>query len=92
MLAVPAILVLLRFGAFNLLSTDGSPRMNEISRSNVFSLLSASQRLLERLEAENSLLRGSVVDLMLKIQALRDAFGHPQSEIQPTKQTPPISG
>ena len=72
MLAVPTILVLLRFSAFNLLSTDGSPGMNEISRSNVFSLLSANQRLLERLEAQNALLRGSVVDLMLQIQALRD--------------------
>ena len=34
--------------------------------------LSANQRLLERLEAENAQLRGSVVDLMLQIQALRD--------------------
>jgi hypothetical protein len=33
--------------------------------------------LLERLEAENAQLRGSVVDLVLQIQALRDAFGHP---------------
>jgi len=40
--------------------------------------LSASdQRLLERLEAENAQLRGSVVDLMLQTQALRDA-GHPR--------------
>ena len=45
--------------------------MNEISRSNVFSLLSANQRLLERLEAENAQLRGSLVDLMLQLQALR---------------------
>ncbi len=34
--------------------------------------LSANQRLLERLEAENAQLRGSVVDLMLQLQALRD--------------------
>jgi hypothetical protein len=34
--------------------------------------LSVSQRLLERLEAENARLRGSVVDLVLQIQALRD--------------------
>jgi hypothetical protein len=33
--------------------------------------------LLERLEAENAQLRGSVVDLVLQIQALRDALGHP---------------
>ena len=39
--------------------------------------------LLERLEAENAQLRGSVVELALQIQALRDARGHPQSETQP---------
>ena len=33
----------------------------------------SNQRLVERLEAENARLRGSVVDLMLQIQALRDA-------------------
>jgi len=32
----------------------------------------SNQRLLERLEAENAQLRGSVVDLMLQLQALRD--------------------
>src|SRR6516225_1263843 len=32
----------------------------------------SNQRLLERLEAENAQLRGSVVDLMLQFQALRD--------------------
>ena len=32
----------------------------------------STQRSLERLEAENAQLRGSVVDLMLQIQALRD--------------------
>ena len=31
--------------------------------------------LLERLEAENAQLRGSVVELALQIQALRDAIG-----------------
>src|SRR5215813_9645711 len=74
----------------NLLSIDGEryPRrwfMNEISRSNVFSLLSAHQRLLERLEAENAQLRGRVAELMLEIQALRDALGHPQSDTQPNR-------
>ena len=74
----------------NLLSIDGEryPRrwfMNEISRSNVFSLLSANQRLLERLEAENAQLRGRVAELMLEIQALRDALGHPQSDTQPNR-------
>jgi hypothetical protein len=34
---------------------------------------STNERSLERLEAENVLLRGSVVDLMLQLQALRDA-------------------
>jgi hypothetical protein len=32
----------------------------------------SNQRLLERLEAENVQLRGSVVELVLQIQALRD--------------------
>src|SRR5215510_13958165 len=32
----------------------------------------SNQRVLERLEAENAQLRGSVVDLMLQLQALRD--------------------
>jgi hypothetical protein len=62
--------------------------MNEISLSNVFSLLSANQRLLERLEAENAQLRGRVAELMLEIQALRDALGYPQypqSETQPNR-------
>jgi hypothetical protein len=58
-------------------------QMNETSRSNVFSLLSANRRLLERLEAENARLRHSVAELMLEIQALREALGHPQSEIRP---------
>jgi hypothetical protein len=57
--------------------------MKKISRSNVFSLLSANRRLLERLEAENAQLRASVADLSLQIQALREALGHPQSEIRP---------
>ena len=38
--------------------------------------------LLERLEAENAQLRGSVVELVLQIHALRDALGRPQSETQ----------
>ena len=71
----------------NLLLTEGGDTgggwfMNEISRSNVFSLLSANQRLLERLEAENAQLRGMAAALMLEIQALRDALGLPQSETQ----------
>jgi hypothetical protein len=41
----------------------------------------SNQRLLERLEAENALLRCRVAELMLEIQALREALGHPQSEI-----------
>jgi hypothetical protein len=57
--------------------------MNETCRSNVFSLLSANQRLLERLEAENARLRCSVAELMLEIQALREVLSHPQSEILP---------
>jgi hypothetical protein len=38
--------------------------------------------LLERLEAENTQLRGSVVELVLQIHALRDALGRPESETQ----------
>jgi len=34
----------------------------------------SNQRLLERLEAENAQLRGSVVELALQIQALRDVI------------------
>ena len=49
---------------------------------NVHTLLPMNQRLLERVEAENAQLRGSVVDLKLEIQALRDVLGHTQSEIQ----------
>jgi hypothetical protein len=49
------------------------------------SVLSVNQRLLERLEAENAVLRGSVVELVLQIQALRNALGHPQSGIQPNR-------
>ena len=47
--------------------------------------LSVNQRLLERLEAENAQLRGIVVALLLEIQALREALGHPQSEIRPNR-------
>ena len=35
----------------------------------------SNQRLLERLEAENTLLRDSAVELLLQIQALRDDAG-----------------
>jgi len=35
----------------------------------------STQRALERLEAENARLRGSVVELALQIQALRDRAG-----------------
>ena len=38
--------------------------------------------LLERLEAENAQLRDSVAELVLQIQALRDALGRPRSETQ----------
>jgi hypothetical protein len=57
--------------------------MNEISRSDVFRLLSANQRLLERLEAENARLRRNVAELMLEIQALREALGHPNPKSDP---------
>src|SRR5262249_27693817 len=43
----------------------------------------SNQRLLAQLEVENVQLRGSLVDLMLEIQALHDELGHPQSETRP---------
>jgi predicted RNase H-like nuclease (RuvC/YqgF family) len=49
----------------------------------VLDLLSANQRLLERLEAKNARLRDSVAELMLEIQALREALGHARSETDP---------
>jgi hypothetical protein len=69
--------------ALNLLSIDGSSRMNETSQLDVLDLLSANQRLLERLEAKNARLRDSVAELMLQIQALREALGHTRSETDP---------
>jgi hypothetical protein len=53
------------------------------------SVLSVNQRLLERLEAENAVLRGSVVELLLQIRALRDALDHPKSGIQPNRRHRP---
>ena len=47
----------------------------------------SNQRLLERLEAENAQLRGSLVNLILQIQALRDALGH-QQVLNLAKQVP----
>jgi hypothetical protein len=41
----------------------------------------SDQRPLERLEAENAQLRECVAELMLEIQALREAFRHPQSKM-----------
>jgi hypothetical protein len=50
---------------------------------------SSNERSLERLEAENALLRRSVVDLMLQLQASRDALGHTPSEIRPNRRNRP---
>ena len=44
---------------------------------------SAVSESLERLEAENAQLRDTVAELMLEIQALREALGYPQSETRP---------
>jgi hypothetical protein len=60
--------------------------MNEISQLDMLDLLdllSANQTLLERLEAKNARLRDSVAELMLEIQALREALGYERSEIDP---------
>ena len=45
--------------------------------SNVYTFIPV---LLERLEAENAQLRGSVAKLMLEIQALREELSHPPSK------------
>ena len=59
--------------------TRGGLNENALKR---LGLQSANKRrLLERLESENAQLRGSLVNLMLQIQELREAPGHPQSEI-----------
>ena len=51
---------------------SGPPR----GSSNVYTFrprgLPVSQRLLERLETENAQLRGTVLELLLQVQALRD--------------------
>jgi hypothetical protein len=59
------------------------PRMNETSQFDVLDLVLANQRLLERLEAKNARLRDSVAELMLEIQALREALVHARSETKP---------
>jgi hypothetical protein len=56
--------------------------MNQNAQSNVVSLLSANHRLLEQLKAENERLGRHVAELMLEIQALREALGRPPSEIR----------
>ena len=42
-----------------------------------------NHRLLARLEAENAQLRGRVAELMLEIQALREALRHPHLKSDP---------
>jgi hypothetical protein len=46
-----------------------------LSMSNSETIEFGHQRLLGELEAENAQLRGQVVDLLLKLQALRDDAG-----------------
>jgi hypothetical protein len=54
--------------------TRGGLNENALKR---LGLQSANKRrLLERLESENAQLRGSLVNLMLQIQELREAPGH----------------
>ena len=45
----------------------------------------SNQRLLERLEAENAQLRDLVAELMLEIQTLREALGHPHPKSDPNR-------
>ncbi len=49
----------------------GLPRWNS-ETTGLDARSTSNQRFLDRLEAENAQLRGSVVELMLQIQALRD--------------------
>jgi len=49
----------------------GLPRWNS-ETTGLDARSTSDQTLLERLEAENAQLRGSVVELVLQIQALRD--------------------
>jgi hypothetical protein len=77
-----SILVFFASGRSTHLSTDGIPRMSQNAQSNVVSLLSANQRLLEQLKAENERLGRHVAELMLEIEALREALGRPPSEIR----------
>jgi hypothetical protein len=54
-------------------------------------VLSVNQRLLERLKTENAVLRSSVVELVLQIQALRDAT-RPSGVRNSTQQVPSAFG
>jgi hypothetical protein len=56
-------------------SRGGSNGHVSLSVSNSEATEFGNQRLLERLEAENAQLRGSVVDLLLQLQALRHDAG-----------------
>ena len=56
----------------NVLSFEPDYARQPRAGSSVHTRPSVNQRLLERVEAENAQLRGSVVELMLQIQALRD--------------------
>ena len=56
----------------------GLPRWNS-ETTGLDARSTSDQTLLERLEAENAQLRGSVVELVLQIQALRNALGRPQT-------------
>jgi hypothetical protein len=65
-------------GREDVLSFAGEHAWQPRGGSNVHTFIPA---LLERLEAENAQLRDSVMELVLQIQALRNALGRPQSEI-----------
>jgi hypothetical protein len=67
----------MRVGAacYNVLSLElaREPAWQQRGDSNAPVGPSTNERSLERLEAENALLRRSVVDLLLQVQAFRDA-------------------
>jgi hypothetical protein len=73
-------------------SRGGSDGHVSLSASNSETTEFGNQSLLEGLEAENAQLRGHVVDLLLELQASRDALGalgHQQSEILPNRRRRP---
>jgi len=69
----------------NLLSIDGGDTRGGVHERDlsIKCVQSAVSESLERLEAENAQLRDTVAELMLEIQALREALRHPHLKSDP---------